>query len=88
MLMQIQSDVLGIEVVRPKNAEATVLGAAYLAGLAVGYWPDKDTIAGQWEIDRVFKPAMEAGDRKKVRSTWRRALERAGEWTREEERQG
>lgn len=88
MLMQIQSDVLGIEVVRPKNAEATVLGAAYLAGLAVGYWPDKDTIAGQWEIDRIFKPAMEAGDRKKVRSTWRRALERAGEWTREEEQQG
>jgi glycerol kinase len=85
MLMQIQSDVLGIEVVRPKNAEATVMGAAYLAGLAVGYWPDKETIARQWEVDRVFRPAMEAGARDKVRATWKRALSRAREWTREEE---
>jgi glycerol kinase len=87
MLMQIQSDVLGIEVVRPKNAEATVLGAAYLAGLAVGYWPDKDAIASQWQMDRIFKPEMTDDDRRKVRNTWRRALERAGEWTREEEKQ-
>ncbi|MBS1801155.1 MAG: glycerol kinase GlpK [Acidobacteria bacterium] len=86
LLMQIQSDVLGIEVVRPKNAEATVLGAAYLAGLAVGYWPDKDTIARQWQMDRVFKPAMKAGDRERVRATWRRALERAQDWAREEEK--
>jgi glycerol kinase len=87
MLMQIQSDVLGIEVVRPKNAEATVLGAAYLAGLAVGYWPDKDAIASQWQMDRVFKPTMTQPERTKVRNTWRRALERAGEWQREEEKQ-
>jgi glycerol kinase len=86
MLMQIQSDVLGIEVVRPKNAEATVLGAAYLAGLAVGYWPDKDTIARQWQMDRAFKPAMDSRDREKVRGTWRRALERASDWAREEEK--
>jgi glycerol kinase len=86
MLMQIQSDVLGIEVVRPKNAEATVLGAAYLAGLAVGYWPDKDAISRQWQMDRVFKPAMESRDREKVRTTWRRALERARDWAREEEK--
>lgn len=85
MLMQIQSDVLGIEVVRPKNAEATVMGAAYLAGLAVGYWPDKETIARQWEMDRVFKPAMEKTARDKVRATWKKALARAREWTREEE---
>jgi glycerol kinase len=88
MLMQIQSDVLGIEVVRPKNAEATVMGAAYLAGLAVGYWPDKETIARQWQVDRVFKPAMEKGARDKVRATWKRALTRAREWTREEEMAG
>jgi glycerol kinase len=85
MLMQIQSDVLGIEVVRPKNAEATVMGAAYLAGLAVGYWPDKETIARQWQVDRVFKPAMEKGARDKVRATWKKALSRAKDWTREEE---
>jgi glycerol kinase len=88
MLMQIQSDVLGIEVVRPKNAEATVMGAAYLAGLAVGYWPDKETIARQWQVDRVFKPAMEKAARDKVRATWKKALTRARDWTREEETAG
>jgi glycerol kinase len=88
LLMQVQSDVLGIEVVRPKNAESTVLGAAYLAGLAVGYWPDKETIARQWQVDRVFTPAMEKGARDKVRATWKRALTRAREWTREEETAG
>lgn len=88
LLMQIQADALGIEVVRPKNAEATVLGAAYLAGLAVGYWPNKEAIASQWEIDRVFRPEMEADERKRVRTIWKRALERAREWTREEESAG
>jgi glycerol kinase len=88
LLMQIQADVLGIEVVRPKNAEATVLGAAYLAGLAVGYWPDKEAIASQWQMDRIFRPAMEAEGRRKVRAVWRRALERAKDWTREEESAG
>ncbi len=85
LLMQIQADVLGIEVVRPKNAEATVLGAAYLAGLAVGYWPSKEAIAGQWQIDRTFQPSIEAQQRERVRATWRRALDRAKAWTREEE---
>jgi len=88
LLMQIQADVLGIEVVRPKNAEATVMGAAYLAGLAVGYWPDKEAIASQWQVDRVFRPSIESEERRKVRGTWRRALERAKEWTREEEMAG
>lgn len=87
LLMQIQSDVLGIEVVRPKNAESTVLGAAYLAGLAVGYWPDKETIARQWQVDRVFKPAMEAGAREAVRAQWKRALGRAGSWVSDTEMQ-
>ncbi|WP_035358925.1 glycerol kinase GlpK [Edaphobacter aggregans] len=88
LLMQIQADVLGIEVVRPKNAEATVMGAAYLAGLAVGYWPDKETIALQWQVDQVFRPAMEKAARDKVRTTWKRALGRARDWTREEEVEG
>ena len=70
LLMQIQADVLGIDVVRPKNAEATVLGAAYLAGLAVGYWPDKETIARQWQVDRIFKPQTDAEARRRVRATW------------------
>jgi glycerol kinase len=80
LLMQIQADVLGISVVRPKNAEATALGAAYLAGIAVGYWNDVESIARQWQIDRIFEPAMDSTARAQVRSTWHRALERAGEW--------
>ena len=88
LLMQIQADVLGIEVVRPKNAEATVLGAAYLAGIAVGYWPDKEAIARQWQVDRVFKPKMDAGTRGKVRETWHNALGRAQGWTHEGETRG
>lgn len=80
LLMQIQADVLGIEVVRPKNAEATALGAAYLAGIAVGYWKDVESVARQWQVDRVFTPVMDAAERAKVRATWRRALERASGW--------
>ncbi len=88
LLMQIQADVLGINVVRPKNAEATVLGAAYLAGIAVGYWPDKETIARQWQMDKVFEPKMDETTRKQVRATWHKALGRAEGWTREGETLG
>jgi glycerol kinase len=87
LLMQIQADVLGIEVVRPKNAEATVMGAAYLAGIAVGYWPDKESIARQWQVDRVFTPKMTADTRGKVRETWREALGRAQGWAQHGEKQ-
>ena len=80
LLMQIQADVLGIDVVRPKNAETTVLGAAYLAGLAVGYWPNREAIASQWEVDRVFHPQIDEKARAAVLRTWRRALERAKAW--------
>jgi glycerol kinase len=88
LLMQIQADVLGIEVVRPKNAEATVMGAAYLAGLAVGYWPDKEAIARQWQMDRIFKPEMDGASRDKVRATWRKALRRAEGWAIDAEAEG
>ena len=85
LFMQIQADVLGIQVVRPRNAETTVLGAAYLAGIAVGYWPDKETIARQWQVDRVFDPQTDAAARSKVRDTWHRALARARDWAKEAE---
>lgn len=87
LLMQIQSDVLGIDVVRPKNAESTVMGAAYLAGIAVGYWPGKEAIAKQWQVDRVFQPKMDASTRSKVRETWHKALGRAQGWAHEGETQ-
>jgi glycerol kinase len=80
LLMQMQSDVLGIQVVRPKNAEATAMGAGYLAGIAVGFWKDAESIAKQWQIDRVFEPAMDAAERSRVRSVWSRALQRASDW--------
>jgi glycerol kinase len=80
LLMQIQSDVLGIKVVRPKNAEATAMGAAYLAGIAMGYWKDVESIARQWQVDRVFDPVMDAAERQRVRSNWHHALDRAKGW--------
>jgi len=80
LLMQIQSDVLGIPVVRPKNSEATVLGASYLAGLAVGYWPNIETISQQWQRDRTFEPKTDATTRNKVRTLWHKALTRAQDW--------
>ena len=80
LLMQIQANVLGIPVVRPKNAEATAMGAAYLAGLAVGYWNDVDALRRQWQVERVFKPEIDDAARGRQRVTWNRALNRAAEW--------
>ena len=80
LLMQMQADLLNVPVVRPKVSETTALGAAYLAGLAVGYWKNQSEIAKQWQVDRRFKPAMKIGARKKVSDGWSRALERAKSW--------
>jgi glycerol kinase len=87
LLMQIQADVLGIRVVRPKNAESTAMGAAYLAGLAVGYWSDVESIGRQWQIDRIFDPEMESSERARVRSVWHRALDRSRDWSQDGESQ-
>lgn len=80
LLMQLQADLLGCTVTRPSNAEATVLGATYLAGLAVGYWPDQETIARQWRADRRFEPGITPEERSARRSGWTRALDRARAW--------
>lgn len=80
LLMQMQADVLGVRVVRPKNAEATALGAAYLAGLAVGYWPDRETIAQQWQAEKVFEPKISEQERRDKQARWRKALGRAQAW--------
>lgn len=82
-LMQLHADMLDAEVVRPINPEATSLGAAYLAGLAVGYWDSpEDCFAGQ-EIDRVFKPEVSAAEREQRYAQWTRAVERSMGWARE-----
>jgi glycerol kinase len=80
ILMQFQADVLGVPVVRPVVAETTCLGAAYAAGLAVGYWPDLDTLRAQWRADRTWKPAMPAADRDRAHRQWRKAVQRSLDW--------
>ncbi len=80
LLMQFQADLLGIPVVRPRVLETTALGAAYLAGLAVGYWEGVDEIARQWQVERRFEPAMETGRRAELMARWGRAVEHAKGW--------
>ncbi|HVL74687.1 MAG TPA: glycerol kinase GlpK [Noviherbaspirillum sp.] len=80
LLMQFQADVLGVPVVRPAVTETTALGAAYLAGLAVGFWSSQDEIAAQWQVERRFEPAMSIDERAQRLATWRRAVERARAW--------
>ena len=77
LLMQIQADLLGVPVTRPSNPETTVLGATYLAGLAVGFWPDRETIAKQWQVDRRFTPAIDETERRARHAGWSQALARA-----------
>jgi len=84
LLMQFQSDVLGVPVVRPKVSETTALGAAYLAGLAVGFWKNQDEIAAQWAVDKRFEPKMSATERAALRTTWAKAVERAKAWAEKE----
>jgi glycerol kinase len=76
-LMQFQSDMLGVDVERPKVEETTALGAAYLAGLAVGYWKDLDDIAQNWQLDRDFTPEMPAEEADKLYRGWLKAVEAA-----------
>lgn len=83
LLMQFQSDILQIPVVRPKTVETTALGAAYLAGLAVGYWQGLDDIRSQWQTDRRFEPEMPAARVEQLRTGWERALDRARGWDQE-----
>lgn len=79
-LMQFQSDILGVPVDRPEVTETTALGAAYLAGLAVGFWQDRNEIAAKWNVDRTFKPVMETDTREAKYDGWKRAVERALKW--------
>jgi glycerol kinase len=80
LLMQFQADLLGVPVVRPQVRETTALGAAYLAGLAIGYWRDRAEISRFWQAERTFTPAMERGVAAELRYNWSRALERTKGW--------
>ena len=80
LLMQLQADLLNVPVVRPVVAETTALGAAYLAGLAVGFWKSQADIARQWQADKRFAPAMKPAARNRIAKGWVRALSRAKAW--------
>ena len=82
-LMQFQADILGVPVDRPKVSETTAQGAAYLAGLAVGFWKDKKEIEDKWELDKTFEVNMESEKRQKLYSKWLKAVERSKDWERD-----
>ncbi len=79
-LMQFQSDLLGVPVRRPVVHETTALGAAYLAGLAVGFWQDQSDIASQWELEVEFTPQIERAQADAQQQAWHRAVERSRGW--------
>jgi len=79
-LMQFQADILGVPVVRPIVAETTALGAAYVAGLAVGYWSGLDELRGKWGEDKRFEPNMDAAEREELLAQWKKAVTRSFDW--------
>jgi glycerol kinase len=79
-LMQFQSDILGVPVVRPVVSETTALGAAYAAGLAVGFWDDIEDLRENWQIDKTWEPKMDAAKRKELHDGWLKAVERTFDW--------
>ena len=80
LLMQFQADILGIPIVRPQVTETTALGAAYLAGLAVGFWTGRDDIAANWHVEQRFEPTMRRSNIERRRSRWASALDRSRRW--------
>ncbi len=80
LLMQFQADILGVAVQRPKVAETTALGAAYLAGLATGFWQSQEELSEHWKVDRTFEPQMGEERREELYQNWKRAVERSQHW--------
>ena len=79
-LLQLHADLIGVEVLRPRMLETTALGAAYLAGLAVGFWPDRESLRENVAIDRVFVPSMRDSERNRLISRWNTAVDRVQNW--------
>jgi glycerol kinase len=80
LLMQFQADILGVPVVRPVVAETTALGAAYVAGLAVGFWSDTDELAANWREQKRWEPSIDADERRALLSTWKKAVTKTFDW--------
>ena len=83
-LMQTQSNIIDAPVQRPKCVETTAMGAAYLAGLAVGYWENKEDVVHNWSVDRIFKPEIQPEKRERMIKGWNKAVKCAYEWAKEE----
>jgi glycerol kinase len=81
LLMQFQSDILNVPVIRPQVVETTALGAAYLAGLATGFWKDINELRQQWQLERKFKSTMQFDKRDELKSKWGNAVQRAKGWS-------
>jgi glycerol kinase len=79
-LMQFQADILGVPVIRPKVVETTALGAAYAAGLAVGFWKDLGELSANWSEDKRWEPAMDAAERDRQMRLWKKAVTKAMDW--------
>ena len=82
-LMQMQADISGAPLQRPVCVETTAMGAAYLAGLAVGYWSDKEDVIKNWAAERIFKPEISADLREKKIRQWKKAVTYAFNWAKE-----
>jgi glycerol kinase len=80
LLMQIQADILGVPVIRPQNVETTAVGAAFLAGLGCGLWPDQASLKDRWAVERVFEPMIDEAERQDHYAVWRLAVERSRGW--------
>jgi glycerol kinase len=80
LLMQFQSDILNVPVVRPKVAETTALGAAYAAGIAVGFWNNQEDLIANWQMEQTWHPLMREATRESLYSDWRKAVERSFNW--------
>lgn len=80
LLMQFQSDLLGVPIIRPQILETTARGVAYLAGLAVGFWPDRNSIASQFDVDRQFTPSLPQENVDQLKKGWEKALSRSKGW--------
>ncbi len=79
-LMQFQADILGVPVIRPKVAETTALGAAYAAGIAVGYWSGEQDVIDNWAEDKRWSPALESGERDRQYRLWKKAVTKTFDW--------
>ena len=82
--MQFQADILGVPVIRPKVPETTALGAAYAAGLAVGFWSNLDDLRQNWQVDKTWEPQMEEGKRTRYYSQWKKAVTKTFDWVEED----